>query len=97
MCFHCERNEVCLLIQIKSLRGILRAKPALRMTIFRSFPQPPRRRLVPGLTIAQARDDVIDGDGADWVAAGVYHGQAVQIVFVEQLEYFLVLGVRQDG
>jgi hypothetical protein len=37
---HSERSEEPLLIQNKSLRGILRAIPALRMTAFRLFPQP---------------------------------------------------------
>jgi hypothetical protein len=37
---HSERSEESLLIQNKSLREILRAKSALRMTVFRLFPQP---------------------------------------------------------
>jgi hypothetical protein len=37
---HSERSEESLLDQNKGLRGILRAKSALRMTAFRFFPQP---------------------------------------------------------
>jgi hypothetical protein len=36
---HSERSEESLLIQNKGLREILRAKSALRMTVFRLFPQ----------------------------------------------------------
>ena len=49
------------------------------------------------LVIAQTRYDVIDGDGADRTAAAVDDGQAVQIVFVEQLKYFLILRIRQNS
>src|SRR6267142_6895811 len=37
--FHSERSEEPLLLPIKSLREILRASPALRMTVFRFFQQ----------------------------------------------------------
>src|SRR6266478_158682 len=38
--FHSERSEESLPIENKRPRGILRAKSALRMTVFRFFPQP---------------------------------------------------------
>src|ERR1700730_11060797 len=40
-CFGChsERSEESLRVQNKRLRGILRARSALRMTVFRLFPQ----------------------------------------------------------
>jgi hypothetical protein len=37
---HSERNEESLFDKSKGLRGILRARPALRITLFRLFPQP---------------------------------------------------------
>jgi hypothetical protein len=40
LCRHSARSEESLVIQNKSLRGILRKKPALRMTSFCLFPQP---------------------------------------------------------
>jgi hypothetical protein len=41
---HSERSEESLLIQNKSLREILRAESALRMTVFRLFQQPVKPR-----------------------------------------------------
>src|SRR6266478_737369 len=38
--FHSERSEESLPIENKRPRGILRANSALRMTVFRFFPQP---------------------------------------------------------
>ncbi len=55
------------------------------------------RGLRDGLSVAQARDNVIDRYGADGAATFVHYGQAVQIVFVEQLKYFLVPSIRQHG
>ena len=37
---HSERSEESLLIENKKTRGILRANPALRMTVARLFPHP---------------------------------------------------------
>src|ERR1700686_3365859 len=41
---HSERSEESLRVQNKNLRGILRAKAALRMTLFCFFPQPVKPR-----------------------------------------------------
>src|SRR6266436_1214125 len=54
--FHSERREESLPIENKRPRGILRANSALRMTVFRFFPQPvkpvlpgPRRTNLPAI------------------------------------------------
>src|SRR6266403_1964318 len=42
--YHSERSEESLPIENKRPRGILRANSALRMTVFRFFPQPVQPR-----------------------------------------------------
>ena len=51
---HSEPSEESLLIQNESLRGILRAKSALRMMAFRFFPQPMKAGTTESKTDRQA-------------------------------------------
>src|SRR5258705_11352919 len=57
--FHSERSQESLPIENKSPRGILRANSALRMTVFRFFPQPVKPVLLKIACRAQIRKQIL--------------------------------------